>query len=79
MTKLEIDRLIAETRVELKDTFSFTDTLVDNIKKYKEGMDSNEECDMRLREYSLEMGVMATAIQYSMEMTRNILYKLLGE
>lgn len=79
MTKIEIDRLIADTRVELKDTFSFTDTLVDNIKKYREGMGSPEVCDMRLREYSLEMGVMTTAIQYSVEMTRNILYKLLGE
>ena len=42
-------------------------------------MGSPEVCDMRLREYSLEMGVMTTAIQYSVEMTRNILYKLLGE
>ena len=80
ITKIEIDKAIAETISELKDGFCFTKTMISNIKNYQTEMEmSDKECDKKLKKYSLEMGIMATAIQCSTELTRGVLYKLLCE
>ena len=71
MDRLEIDSAIDKAKTQLVNTFSFTESLINSINIYEESFDIAEECDSKLKEYFLEMSVMATAIQYSVEMTRN--------
>ena len=75
ITREQIDETVSKVATEVcKDVW---DILVENIESYEKGMDDIEA--EKMKEYSLYIATMNTALQMSVSIMRESLYELLCE
>lgn len=75
ITREQIDETVSKVATEVcKDV---CDILVENIESYEKGMDDIEA--EKMKEYSLYIATMNTALQMSVSIMRESLYELLCE